>query len=326
MIIFLCLLPYRYISKINIVVVLITLFFYILALLSYLLNGGVNIVAVLSKFGGTGLFGVLLALCWPVARDNIATSKYIFLGIFIINLIFFYGFFTKDSLGLSSVGGGNYQEAAYVAILLLLLNLYFSKEYSSFRKVGFIITLFYVYVVLTSGARGPLATLFVLALLYVRPRNIFFLSTPIVVLLGLSFESVGMQRVMAIFDLSISTSGDFFNVFSSGRVDINLALIQALQYSPFIGLGLESIETHGGVVHGFFLEPIINFGLIAGSVFLILIGLALSVALNERHQLSSILLFYSLAMLAFSGSIWSEPVFLFSFILSLRNIINVKEA
>jgi len=201
-------------------------------------------------------------------------------------VIFFFG----ALLGLAIVTGnattGSYSMALSYYMLLPAI-LFLDKLIDKYSTKELLFALISIFVILALGSRGALLCIAVFIVLKMAPL-IFQVSRSKVfynflVIVSLVFLSLNLDKLLnTLYELltkydinsrsiKLLLSGE---VHLSGRDYIYENLIQAVTNHPLVGLGLGAdrriIGKEGGYAHNFFLEVIINFGVIVGGIAIIL--------------------------------------------------------
>ncbi|MSS44169.1 O-antigen ligase family protein [Anaerosalibacter bizertensis] len=162
------------------------------------------------------------------------------------------------------------------------------KIYRDFSIVDVLLVFVGIMMIIIMGSRGPLLSLilfwFFLAIKYIHnSKNIvkYFITTclfiAVIIIISLNFdimivklnlilENMGFRsRTLRIF---LSNSVDF----SSGRINIYSFIVECIKERPLLGYGLagDRVLLGGTYPHNFFLEVLVQFGVIIGGLIIIL--------------------------------------------------------
>jgi len=245
------------------------------------------------------------------------------------------------------IGGATYQDNAYIAAFAFGLNLFFvvnREEFLSIKtthKRGYqILTMillpFQAIAVLLSGGRGG-AVLLIVYLAYVlwdKRRNFTIkkILTGFLVIIAVSLVirlAYLMLRDNELFVRSFNRAFSFITSTgidwgeTSGR-DVGYAMkLELIRASPLFGYGIFGMWRYSGLPHNFFLEVLIQGGVIYLSFVLIFLlhvfrKIYKMIKIDVTFKLVSILGFYPAIFLMFSSSYMSNSIFWFciSFIIS----------
>ncbi|NRP95481.1 hypothetical protein XMG59_001585 [Marinobacterium sp. xm-g-59] len=285
---------------------------YFYALIIYMYHGGSNVIYELFKFILIGMPGVLLAIIW---RDKYESIYYISPLIMLTSFFIIIIFFLQSKESLTTVGAGNYQESGYFILLIIILNYYLFLNAERCGYLHATLSLLLILPLLGTGARGPLFVLSIFILLYLPIRLILLVASIVSFLIYISLDSYGIMRILSIFIRFFENYN--LDLLLNGRISVNSILFGWLDSFPLMGLGIGNLENFGAVPHGLFQQLIINFGYIFGLFFSLLVLYAFYTSVRSKMRLTSVLYIYSFCMLIFSGLIWTESIFLFSFITQL---------
>lgn len=208
--------------------------------------------------------------------------------------------------------------------------------YSRKKLIPIVISTFLFLVVLAIGSRG--AAFFyiiyvVIDLLTNRKGNNYFPALLFIAFivswsyLGDYYHSLGISsRTMALAENDISHSG--------GRENIASYVFDQLMQSPVEGLGLfgDRYYLNGGYCHNIFLEILLDFGIILGSIILVtlFVSIVLVYLSSSKEDRKRIIMYYMafVAPLMFSESyLISNSFFIFIgllFIIHNNNVVRLR--
>lgn len=214
-------------------------------------------------------------------------------------------FITSGSLGIM-VFLGNASIGMYSMTLsyyLLLPAIVFYNEYFNRNNIfNLLLSLVTFFLIIALGARGPLLSLFsfmVLKFIYnnKKKKYLYYISRLLIIsgvfFVGIFFKDI-IQRVYDVLLILGIDSRTLYlllqkNIHMSGREVIYSTLFHHIKLNPILGYGLTGdiflLEGYG-FAHNFFLEIIINFGVIIGSVIICLIFFLFYKALRSKIYLN----------------------------------------
>ena len=237
--------------------------------------------------------------------------------------------------GFTVMGGASYQTASYYTSFAFGLNLYIlvhkkkhlkfvPKRFPAISIVQILLLMLQAIMVIIPGGRGAfvlmITYLFFVAFRFANKRNVLNIIYTIVIfaislislqqlfphLMNNSIFQSGFNRATAF----IGQGGALNWEGSSGRLPIYLESIEVFKESPIIGYGLYGYLnkiSYGGYPHNFFLEVLLQGGLIYLSIWIVFIWfifkkLYLLIKVDERNWIILYIGLYPAIMLMFSGS------------------------
>ncbi len=236
----------------------------------------------------------------------------------------------------------NYDNMSYAYSLAALLCIIVYEYLSKKNKIDLILLIVGFILQLIAGTRGPLVCIFAVFIIYflfsktdLKTKSIFILIIVLLLvflssgLFGYLVESVntGIQHVgvsSRILDMVIS--GDI--VDSSGRDIIGENIWNAIIKKPFTGYGLAGDRglTQLEYSHNLFLEIWCHFGLIFGTILLIILTIMITRGIRSKNEdlkaLVIIMFSFAIVKLFFSSSYMNSQEF---FIL-IGLCINIKRS
>lgn len=199
-------------------------------------------------------------------------------------------------LGKSSVGSYSMSLSYYMLLPLLI---YTDKFFNRINLIDLLIVVISLIIILGLGSRGALLCY----LVFLFYRFVFIkeqltskklLIYLIVFFGGLNFLLFYKQILRLIYDLLLSfnirsrTLSLFIQsgIYLSGREDLYSIIIRQISENPFLGIGLFGDRIFiGGYSHNIFLEIWAHFGLLFGSVLIILLlTIIYQVLINEKNK------------------------------------------
>jgi O-antigen ligase len=278
-----------------------------------------------------------LFIGWYIAKKKVDIFNSVFLVMIIISAGSIASILVPflSGRGFTVMGGASYQAASYYTAFAFGLNLYileFKANHTFFKKINapavgifqFILLLLQAVMVIIPGGRGA----FVLMIAYIAlstskvitERNIvktilgailFLIASLLLIrifprLYENSIFQRGFDRAIAF----IGPGGTLDWEGSSGRLPIYLESIELFKQSPVYGYGLYGYlakVSYGGYPHNFFLEILLQGGLLYLSVWIVFIWnlfrkLYFNIQKDERNRIFLYLGAYPAVMLMFSGS------------------------
>lgn len=249
--------------------------------------------------------------------------------------IFFCNLFEPITLFVTGEHNGYMVYGMRVMLATILLGFYYFEE----RKRSHLLTMvFSMVLILLYGNRSALIIsllCFIIQFLFrgsAANRLIHTIQTGLVVVLGIILLSPEIISVLSNFLMKIGVSSrtllilqsgidDFMN--NNGRSIIWENSIQAIIEKPWIGYGIGGdrnlnllginymYEETGIYAHNMFLEILLNFGIVLGTLFLMFLFVSCIKVLfgkveNEVKRLFSVIFIATFCKLMFSSTIWSE--------------------
>jgi O-antigen ligase len=191
---------------------------------------------------------------------------------------------------------------SYLILVPIIILLY--KLYNKFNVLDFILVIFGVCSILIIGSRGPILsiilfnTVFLLINLFKNKMKIKYginLLLITIFFVFVYFDELLYKIDMFLRDYGISSRTMYLLMnnnadFSSGRLDIYKLTIEEILKKPILGYGLagDRIFLNGTYPHNIFLEVLAQFGVVFGSLILIIfvfywfIGMVLNKNKTER--------------------------------------------
>ncbi|NMD42520.1 MAG: hypothetical protein GYA86_04320 [Firmicutes bacterium] len=213
---------------------------------------------------------------WKVLKDIMKKASYF---VFVAGVVIAAGVFS----GLASVGTYSMPFSYY---MLLPAIMFMDELLDRFRLRTLLFTLISVLVILALGARGPVLCLLVFFVFkLIKPRGRFnyqgmFLTSGAATagLVGYIFRDgvlKALNNIFLHFGIESRSIALFLikGVHLSGRDRISQLLVSKIGGSPFWGFGLAGDRPFlwGSYAHNFFLEIVVNFGIIIGFFVLLII-------------------------------------------------------
>ena len=202
-------------------------------------------------------------------------------------LVFFFGALLGIIIVSGNASAGSYSMALSYYMLLPAI-LFLDSLIDKYSNRALLFSLISIFVILALGSRG--AILCIVAFIALKMiRLIFQVSYSkvfynLLVVVGLVFISFNLDKLFNMlyellnkYDINSRSIKLFLSgeVHLSGRDYIYENLIKAVMNNPFLGLGLGAdrriIGKEGGYAHNFFLEVVVNFGVIAGGIAILII-------------------------------------------------------
>jgi O-antigen ligase len=239
---------------------------------------------------------------------------------------------------ISNLGGASYQFLSYSAIFtlgLLIYNNYLGEknirwkffQSNTYSIINIFLILICIFTALLAGGRGA----FLLLLIYLLLILIFkWNHSKIYYLLYIFFISVFTLLIYFISNFyndsklfqGLERASNFLSIFSggdyrdslSGRDYVYREMIYAVNNSPLFGYGPFEVESLLFRPHNIYLELILQFGIIVGSLFFILIVYIFLRALKSKNIDINWIFWiglFPMTMLMFSGSYMLHSVFMF---------------
>lgn len=253
---------------------------------------------------------------------------YFVLVVLVVNYVF--GFDFADSSYLMGFG-----YSLLIPICVLFEDFYKNKK---FLSLFYFLLLFFIVVIFAS--RGPIVSIF-LWILYVVLENAMkskksFGSTSVAILLIAVFFVFGQTLLhsistilssIGVYSRTISILVSQSDIYLSGRDIIYSEIYHQIMNSPFILKGINAdYLVIGQYSHNIVLEVIYEFGLLLGSILLILLfTLALKsifMKSSDTKYIVMLLLITSLPILMFSGTVWTSSGFWAWICLTTKKRIN----
>lgn len=233
--------------------------------------------------------------------------------------------------------GINYQDASYIAAFAFGITLYmltsnnnckrFSFFYTSFSKLIYILFLLIQIISLfICGGRGALVLVLVYIIImlikYLDIKNFFkYLSIFILIILTLKYliPIFGFEdQIKAGFTRATSFfyNGNIQWSHTSGRNVVYISILNGIKNNFLFGYGIFDYRNIFGLAHNFFLELLIQGGIILFIFWICLLSLLLYKYWQYRYlsidfSFIGIILLYPIIMLFFSGSYTNNSIFWF---------------
>lgn len=248
-----------------------------------------------------------------VFTDMLVKSAYYQISLVII----FY--FTKNLLT-------NWYDSVFSYLAVIPVILLMIKYLKNRKVIDLVLALFGIYVITVIGSRGPLASILMFVFLYIIcgiDLNHIKYRTLLLCFAGLlagAFLIVYWDVIVGKLFLYLQSRGItsrtlliLANIdsidFSSGRIPIYREAAKAIYYNPFFGLGIggDRLLLNGTYPHNIFLEVLINFGVVLGSLLIVyaLVRMIISFYKCKNNGTKQLMLMYfsiGFVPLLFSGS------------------------
>ncbi|HOA19594.1 MAG TPA: O-antigen ligase family protein [Sedimentibacter sp.] len=201
--------------------------------------------------------------------------------IFIVGIFMSYLIIFKNL----NIGSNNYSMSLsyYLLIPSLIYLYYFLKDYTF---LNFLLFVFSTIGILLIGARGPILCIVVYIIVFIfnnirgynsKGRLMFYLASIFIFCIGIIFFNDIIYLVSKVLD--------YFNIYSrtinfllndtfnlSEREKLYFGAFQLIREHPLIGIGIAGDRLYfQGYVHNLFLELILNYGIILGFSFSIML-------------------------------------------------------
>lgn len=271
-------------------------------------------------------------ICLPTALYYISIKdKGLFLSMFIksgyyqilLGLIYFAS---------STLRGHGYDMVFSYLILVPIILLIYKIIFLKFKVIDIILVVLGVISILAVGARGPLLPIAIFLIVSVgiyfyenkkkgKTWVFFFITLAAVMLFIINYQALllALKNLFTKYGIQSRSLWIFINNpddFSSGRSEIYSIIIQYIYKKPFIGYGLagDRVLLNGGYPHNIFLEILTQFGIIFGSLIIILLffylinGIFLNKNKDERN-ITIIFMAIGLIGLFYSGSYLTSSIF-----------------
>ena len=242
--------------------------------------------------------------------------------------------------GLWTMGGASYQSMSYSGAIAFGINIFFIINHSKivtlpffnskiFLSIRYVLLVIQLLCVIISGGRGGvlllIANCFVSLLIYGKIRMVILYLLVAVIFASTFDYIIQLFEFMDTFDKGPSRAFSYLSEGSidmgntSGRDQIYHIAISMIQDSPIVGHGLfaSSIPFYGTSPHNFFLELLIQGGILYFLSFFLIVLLPvykkMKLFIKESAENGAIIpiALYPMVMLLFSGSYIVTPTFMF---------------
>lgn len=228
--------------------------------------------------------------------------------LFILTLIIF-----KNSEDLYSMGH---------SILVLPILLISSFKFLKYCKIEDAVRVLWgLGLIVFFGSRGALVSFFIYLILFcISTKKIIYsvVVLAITVICCLYFEDIGSVIISILNDLNVESRSlnlIFTNfLHDSGRGDIYRTFFALIEQKPFIGYGIASdIYLVGYYPHNIFIEILFNFGLIFGTILILLLLVGISASFYDRKARDCVCILFCITAvtLLYSGSYLLNSLFWF---------------
>lgn len=210
-------------------------------------------------------------------------------------------------------------------LILVPVEILLYKMYSDFNIIDILLFFVGLMMIIIMGSRGPMLSLAIYWILLVikhihNSENMvryfiaFFLFVTIIRIIWLNFDIMVLKLDLILRNMGFSsrTLSIFLSDsvdFSSGRINIYSFIIGCIKERPFLGYGLagDRVLLGGTYPHNIFLEILVQFGIIIGSLIIVLIiYLCIKAMFNNKDKVETdlALLFFGIGFvqLLVSGS------------------------
>lgn len=173
-------------------------------------------------------------------------------------------------------------------LILVPVEILLYKIYRDFNFIDVLLVFAGIMMIIIMGSRGPLLSLVLywifLTIKHIRNsknvvrhfiRSSLFIAVIIIVLMNFDLMIVKLDLVLKNMGFGSRTLRIFLSSsadFSSGRINIYSFIVECIKERPLLGYGLagDRVLLGGTYPHNFFLEVLVQFGVIIGGLIIIL--------------------------------------------------------
>lgn len=240
---------------------------------------------------------------WEVLRDIMRKASYIIFCLgFLLGMMVFWG---KASVGNYSMSFSYY--------LLLPAVMFTDESLDRLRLRNIVFALLSILLILAIGARGPIMCIAVFVILkLIRPSKkpryshicVYLFSIPLLIIVALFFDELLMSMYDFLSRFGISSRSILLflqpELHLSGRDLLYRRVVAEIIDSPITGIGIggDRRVLGGNYVHNLFIELIANYGVLLGTLF-VLVLLVLMIrflVFRNRYQYDMFVIWLSIGV------------------------------
>jgi O-antigen ligase len=213
------------------------------------------------------------------------------------------------------------------------------KKFDIKSLIAFLVTLFFILIL---GSRGPVLCMVVYFILFLivninyrksKKLLFFFIASSSIALLWLirNYLIKIMVQLNTLIGIDSRTLRVLLkNTFYTGRENVYPVVINLISKNPLLGVGIAGDRFYlGKYSHNIFLEIFSGFGIIAGSIILIVLIFIIfkSIFMKNKKKANINLIWFSLGFmpLLFSGSYLTQFLFWIYLGIAIKSIVKYNE-